>query len=276
MRAFFRKPKTVFGIASTSNIPSENEVLRQFLDPDKEPELMDMVRPIWDYEDNITIGPFRKNEGEIFVKNFLTGLFGSVNAKEIKADLDDKSNEWITFGPFMTGNLIIIGDALLKFEFSEKDEVNRFVRERKWLNQDEILYRVRLSNMNKPEPENPEECQACKNRAKSWNGYRPPEVFDGKIHVLSDNGHPICGGAAMQRANELMSTRIVDHPPLARKYTKYLSGMYGACGELYVTALAHYAQAVEGLSCYDSLYLIDEKGIEFFSAQNERVKGEHS
>jgi hypothetical protein len=69
---------------------------------------------------------------------------------------------------------------------------------------------------------------------------------------------------AMKRASDLFLTKMKDLPNLAYKYMSYMSSEYGGCGEVWITAFAHYAQAIEGLSCSDKAYEIDEKSKQWF------------
>ena len=78
---------------------------------------------------------------------------------------------------------------------------------------------------------------------------------------------------AEERARELLfKTKTCDLPKLARAYLDYLSGNVGACGEVYLTAYAHYAQAVEKLSCTDEMYEIDEDGRRWFETRKSEAQ----
>jgi hypothetical protein len=57
-----------------------------------------------------------------------------------------------------------------------------------------------------------------------------------------------------------------DVPPLAIEYANHLAHQFGVCGELVLTAMAHYAQCVEGLPCGDGLYRADEDARKWFAA----------
>lgn len=74
---------------------------------------------------------------------------------------------------------------------------------------------------------------------------------------------------AMSRVAELMAMPMNAAPPKALAYAQYLAKLYGGCGEVFVTAYAHYAQAVERLECKDEGYKIDEQGKDFFKANND-------
>jgi hypothetical protein len=72
-----------------------------------------------------------------------------------------------------------------------------------------------------------------------------------------------------KRMSEMMSTPMNQLPPLAFEYMKYMCKKYGGCGEIMVTAYAHYAQSVEGLECDDRAYCIDEDGRQWFKENNK-------
>ena len=69
---------------------------------------------------------------------------------------------------------------------------------------------------------------------------------------------------AVSRAQQLQQTKMNEIPEKARAYMVALGKKGGICGETMLTAWAHYAQAVEGLPCGDSLYAIDNFGRQFF------------
>ena len=73
---------------------------------------------------------------------------------------------------------------------------------------------------------------------------------------------------ALSRAEELFNTPMQDVPKLAAEYMRAMCRLYCACGEVMLTAFAHYAQFEEGLSCSDILYKPSKKDQELF----ERVK----
>lgn len=75
------------------------------------------------------------------------------------------------------------------------------------------------------------------------------------------------GKDAVVRAGEMMDTSGNLLHPLAIQYAKHLGAKVGECAEVYLTAFAHYAQAVEGLKCADSAYKIDEAGKKWFEAK---------
>jgi len=70
---------------------------------------------------------------------------------------------------------------------------------------------------------------------------------------------------AQQRATQMFGMPQREVPHGAMQYVKFLAGKYGICGEVYMTAFAHYAQAVEGLACDDDLYALDSEGKQFFA-----------
>lgn len=58
-------------------------------------------------------------------------------------------------------------------------------------------------------------------------------------------------------------------PLEAYEYAKFLCGMYGMCGEVFVTAFAHYGYYRIGLKPKDSLYKIDIVGLFWFSERDK-------
>ena len=51
-----------------------------------------------------------------------------------------------------------------------------------------------------------------------------------------------------ERVDQLFfEIKMCDLPPLAYDYAKHLCQKYGMCGEVMVTAYAHYVELVEGL-----------------------------
>jgi len=61
---------------------------------------------------------------------------------------------------------------------------------------------------------------------------------------------------AMVRARQLFfDTKGQDLPKEAARYVSVLSSKVGFCGETCLTALAHYAQLVEGLECTEEGYI---------------------
>lgn len=75
---------------------------------------------------------------------------------------------------------------------------------------------------------------------------------------------------AMNLALTLMNSPMKNIPKLALDYADHLSKKVGFCGEIFVTAFAHYAQAVEGLQCNYGLYVIGNEGKTWF-ANNQSV-----
>ena len=71
---------------------------------------------------------------------------------------------------------------------------------------------------------------------------------------------------ASSRVNELMLVPIKDAPAPAIAYAKHLGKKYGMCGEVYVTAYAHYAECFEGAEkSDDSLYAANDEARAFFA-----------
>ncbi len=59
---------------------------------------------------------------------------------------------------------------------------------------------------------------------------------------------------ALNRASELMSTKMNELPPLAREFAQHLCNKVGGCMEVFLTAFAIYAQICEDLPCDDPAY----------------------
>ena len=71
---------------------------------------------------------------------------------------------------------------------------------------------------------------------------------------------------ASNRADKLMLTPMKDVPAPAIAYAKYLGKKYGMCGEVYMTAFAHFAECYEGAEkSVDNLYVADNEARAFFS-----------
>ena len=73
---------------------------------------------------------------------------------------------------------------------------------------------------------------------------------------------------ATTRANELFcNTKNSDVPANAQKYRDYMCRKYAMCGEVILTAFAHYAQIDEGLPCDDEMYKVtDADRVEYAEA----------
>lgn len=69
----------------------------------------------------------------------------------------------------------------------------------------------------------------------------------------------------MSVVSKMMSSKMGEVSPIAIEYIKFMSSKYGFCGEIMVTAFAHYCQAVLGLPCENEGYKITEEGIEWFT-----------
>ena len=59
---------------------------------------------------------------------------------------------------------------------------------------------------------------------------------------------------ALARARDLFETPFGKLPKLALAYFQEMNRTFGACGEVGLTAFAHYAQLEEGLPCKDPEY----------------------
>lgn len=65
---------------------------------------------------------------------------------------------------------------------------------------------------------------------------------------------------AIQRASELFfKTPGNLVPENAKKYRDHMCRKYAGCGEVILTAFAHYAQIDEGLVCDDTLYKVSDE-----------------
>jgi len=72
---------------------------------------------------------------------------------------------------------------------------------------------------------------------------------------------------ALERANELFSNTPSNQlPDLAFAYMREMSRVYGGCGEVALTALAHYAQLEEGLPCSNPLYRPNKQDKKLFAS----------
>lgn len=77
---------------------------------------------------------------------------------------------------------------------------------------------------------------------------------------------------AVVKASEMMHTPTKDLPPLALEYMNHLCRQYGMCGEVLLTALAHYNQIVEHLECSDELYKPENRDKTWFKEKGIEVK----
>lgn len=69
---------------------------------------------------------------------------------------------------------------------------------------------------------------------------------------------------ALDRAMEMMEQPRIGLPPRALAYASHLCRELGMCGEVLITAYAHYAQHVESLPCADPAYHINPAGTQWF------------
>ena len=77
---------------------------------------------------------------------------------------------------------------------------------------------------------------------------------------------------ASNRADKLMLTPMNDVPAPAIAYAKYLGKKYGMCGEVYMTAFAHYAECFEGVEkSDDSLYAANDEARAFFAGYRAAI-----
>jgi hypothetical protein len=68
----------------------------------------------------------------------------------------------------------------------------------------------------------------------------------------------------MSVVSTMMETKMSQTSPIALEYLQFLSKKYGFCGEIIVTAFAHYCQAVLGLPCDNPDYRITNEGVNWF------------
>jgi hypothetical protein len=68
----------------------------------------------------------------------------------------------------------------------------------------------------------------------------------------------------MSVVSEMMAMKTKDVNPLAWEYVKFMSKKYGFCGEIMVSAFAHYCQAILGLPCDNPEYRITDEGSNWF------------
>lgn len=68
----------------------------------------------------------------------------------------------------------------------------------------------------------------------------------------------------MSEVSEMMQTPTMSIDPIAMEYVKHLSSIYGFCGEMMVTAFAHYCQAVKELPCDNPDYKMTDQDKEWF------------
>ncbi len=77
---------------------------------------------------------------------------------------------------------------------------------------------------------------------------------------------------ASNRADKLMLTPMKDVPAPAIAYAKHLGNKYGICGEVYMTAFAHYAECFEGAEkSNDSLYVANDEARAFFAGYRAAI-----
>jgi hypothetical protein len=69
---------------------------------------------------------------------------------------------------------------------------------------------------------------------------------------------------AMDEVRDMMAMELRDINATANAYLKFMAGKYGFCGEVMVTAFAHYCQAVLELPCEDEGYKITPEGKNWF------------
>ena len=69
----------------------------------------------------------------------------------------------------------------------------------------------------------------------------------------------------MAVVDKMMTTPMNELPEISIDYLKFLSSKYGFCGEMCVTAYAHYCQAVLGLPCDNPDYKINNEGTTWFN-----------
>lgn len=68
----------------------------------------------------------------------------------------------------------------------------------------------------------------------------------------------------MSVVSVMMESKMSGISPIAIEYLKHMSRIYGFCGEVMVTAFAHYCQAVLGLPCDNPDYRISDEDRQWF------------
>ncbi len=74
---------------------------------------------------------------------------------------------------------------------------------------------------------------------------------------------------AVDRAVEMMRIKQSELPPLALGFARHLGRQLGMCGEVYITAFAAYAQAIEKLPCDDDLYTLRADAQQWFDEHSK-------
>jgi hypothetical protein len=115
-------------------------------------------------------------------------------------------------------------------------------------------------------PINPDGSKALIITNNLWHNGVIPSIFrkdlpDNAVFVDLNN-------LAVEKAREhdMASKKI---PPAALRYLTFLNERRGRTSEVAILARAHYFQAVEGLSCSDPIYRIDDRGRAFFARLKE-------
>lgn len=68
----------------------------------------------------------------------------------------------------------------------------------------------------------------------------------------------------MSVVNTMMSHKMSHISPIAIEYLQFMSKKYGFCGEVMITAFAHYCQVVLGLPCDNPDYRCNNEAINWF------------
>ena len=73
---------------------------------------------------------------------------------------------------------------------------------------------------------------------------------------------------AIERGQQLLTTKVRDVPTLAIKFANHLGREAGGgCIEVYLTAFAVYAHCAENLPCDDELYTARPQDVEWFKLE---------
>ena len=92
--------------------------------------------------------------------------------------------------------------------------------------------------------------------------------FTVRIYWLNEDGTEN-KNLAVDEAGKMMSIPMSKLPIVAAEYLKKLSSEAGFCGEVCMTAYAHYFQGVFNFPCNDSLYKLPATAREWFDERNK-------
>jgi len=117
-------------------------------------------------------------------------------------------------------------------------------------------------------------CENCGNSENIKNNSSFVDCsVDGKIQYKTDycnfyktkeRAQKRNANKAVEKAMKMMKIQIGDIPKPAFEYLDYLQRRVGFCGEVCLTAYAHYNQAVLNMACNDNLYKLSKEGKKWF------------